>query len=101
MIDTGSDVTAVSNIFIKQLAFPSIAQATTQSIGGGVAVNLYFAPVHVYDAGNHLLPWLFNPKLMVMELAPGVPFDVLIGMDIIRTCKMLVDGPASLFSLEY
>ncbi len=38
---------------------------------------------------------------MVMELAPGVPFDVLIGMDIIRTCKMLVDGPASLFSLEY
>jgi hypothetical protein len=36
-----------------------------------------------------------------MELAPGFAFDVLIGMDVLMSCKMLVDGPAGSFTLDF
>jgi hypothetical protein len=36
-----------------------------------------------------------------MDLAPGFPFDVLIGMDVLRTCKLTVDGPAGQFTFDF
>lgn len=41
LIDTGSDITAVSLPILQQLGVPSVLQTTTQGIGGSVAVNLY------------------------------------------------------------
>jgi hypothetical protein len=39
--------------------------------------------------------------LLVMEMPSALPVDVLIGMDVIRTCKLLVDGPVGLFTLDF
>jgi hypothetical protein len=100
LIDTGSDITAVSLTILQQLGVQPLVQTTTQSIAGGVPVNLYKVSLHVFDARNPGLPWIPQPTLLVMELAPGLPLDVLIGMDIIRVCKMHVDGPAGRFTLE-
>jgi hypothetical protein len=36
-----------------------------------------------------------------MDLAPGYPFDVLIGMDFLMNCKLIVDGPAGYFTLVF
>ena len=48
-----------------------------------------------------LLPEEGGPDLLVMELPTGLAFDVLIGMDVLRTCKMSVDGPAGQFTLDF
>jgi hypothetical protein len=100
IIDTGSDISAVSLPILQRLGVPPVLQTMTQGIGGALSVRLYKASLHVFDSQNVNLPWLPHPTLLVMELAPGVPFDVLIGMDIIRTCKMVVDGPGGIFTLE-
>jgi hypothetical protein len=38
----------------------------------------------------------------VLELANPIPgVDVLVGMDVILTCKMMVDGPVGQFTLDF
>jgi hypothetical protein len=44
---------------------------------------------------------LTMPSLLVMELPPGPSCDVLIGMDVLRQCKLIVDGPGGCFTLEF
>jgi hypothetical protein len=36
-----------------------------------------------------------------MDLPHGFPFDVLIGMDVLLSCKLVVDGPAGQFAIEF
>ncbi len=100
LIDTGSDITAVSQSILQQLGAPVIVSATTHGIGGTVSVNLYRVSLHIFDARTQNLPWLPYPMLNVMALPPNIPFDVLIGLDILRTCKMFVDGPGGQFTLD-
>jgi hypothetical protein len=100
IIDTGSDISAVSLPILQQLGVPPVFQTMTQGIGGSVSVHLYRVSLNIFDSQNVNAPWIPHPTLLVMELAPGIPFDVLIGMDIIRTCKLMVDGPGGSFTLE-
>ena len=100
-LDTGSDITAVTLPILQQLGIPPIVQTSTQGLGGPLSVNVYRVSFHILNLQNLNLPWLFQPALLVMELPPGFPLDVLIGMDILLTCKMLVDGPARQFTLEF
>jgi hypothetical protein len=79
----------------------SIAHTTTHGIGGPIAVNLYRIGLHIFDAHNTSRPWIFHPTLVVMELSAGIAFDVLIGMDILRTCKLFLDGPGGQFALDF
>jgi len=101
LIDTGTDISAVAPSILQQLSIPVQARTATQGIGGKMPVRLFTVTLFIMDKGNPHLPWLVQPDLMVMELPPGLPAEVLIGMDVLRTCKMLVDGPARQFTLEY
>ncbi|MBY0522900.1 MAG: hypothetical protein K2R98_05860 [Gemmataceae bacterium] len=101
LIDTGSDISAVGWPILQQLGIPVLRSTSTQGIGASLAVNLYEVSLHILDAQNVGLPWLSHPSLVVMELASVVPFDALIGMDIIQTCTMLVDGPGHQFMLDF
>jgi hypothetical protein len=101
LIDTGSDITAVAPSILQRLAVPVHQHATTHGISGPVPVRLFLVTLFVLDSSHPQLPWLVCPDLVVMELPPGVPVELLIGLDVIRTCKMLVDGPAGQFSLEF
>lgn len=101
LIDTGSDISAVALPILQQLGIPVLRPTLTQGIGGPVQVNLYEVSRPILDAQNVSLPWLSQLSLVVMELAPGVPFDARIGLDVIRTCKWLVDGPADLCTVDF
>lgn len=46
-------------------------------------------------------PWFSQPSLIVMELSAGIPFDALIGMDIVRACNLFIEGPATRFTLDF
>jgi hypothetical protein len=101
LIDTGSDITAVALPILQQLGVPPIRQTMTQGIGGSIPVNLYRVSLHVLDARDVNLPWLSQPSLLVMELAGGFPFEVLLGLDVVLAGTMIVDGPGGAFTLEF
>jgi hypothetical protein len=102
LIDTGTDMTAVAPWILQQLGAPLQFRTTTQGIGGGnVPVRLFLVTLFVLNIGQPHLPWLVQSDLLVMELPTGLPFDILIGLDVIRTCKLLVDGPAGQFTLDF
>jgi len=100
LIDTGSDITAVSQAILQHLAVPVVGRATTQGITGPVPVTLYRVSLHLYDSRNPALPWLPRPTLLVSELPTTLPFEVLVGMDVLRTCRMHFDGPAGWFTMD-
>lgn len=101
LIDTGSDISAVALPLLRQLQLLPLRSVSTHGVGGTVQVNLFEVSLHILDARNVHQPWLSQPSLVVMELAPGIPFDALIGMDVIRTCKLQVDGPGGNFTLDF
>jgi hypothetical protein len=45
---------------------------------------------------------LTRRDLIVMEMPSPIPgVDVLIGLDVLLDCKLLLDGPARSFTLEF
>ncbi len=101
VIDTGSNVSGVSSAFLKQLGGRSVGTSSTVGIGGSYPVQLYRVSLHICDLQNLGLSWFSHPSLVVMDLPPWVSCEVLIGMDILRNCKTIVDGPAASFSLDF
>jgi len=102
LIDTASNVSGVSPAIVSQLGLPPVGPPTkTTGIGGAVTVQLYRVSLHIRDAGTPQLPMFTLPSLVVMELPPGLSCDVLIGMDVLTGCKLIVDGPAKQFTLQF
>jgi hypothetical protein len=100
-IDTGSNISGVAGSILQLLNIPIESQGVTTGISGPVVVNLYRVALHLWDDQNPHLPWSTHPSLLVMELNPGFPVDVLVGMDIVNTFKLIVDGPAGQFTLDF
>ena len=102
LLDTCSDVTAVAANVLRQLGTLPVTTARTMTAGGMVTVFLHevslsiAGPAHV---GGFVLT---DPALRVSELVVSLPdADVLIGLDVLRTGKMLLDGPAAQFTMDY
>jgi hypothetical protein len=101
-IDTGSDVTVVSRAILQQLGVPVQHQTTTQTVAGIVSVNLFNVSVGITDFGNPAAPELVEPTVLVMELPHAIPgIEVLIGLDVLLTCRFLLDGPGRHFMLDF
>ncbi len=101
LIDTASNVSGVSPAIVRQLGLPPTGPPTTTTgIGGVITVQLYRASLHLRDARAPGLPMCTLPSLLVMGLPPGPSCDVLIGMDVLSSCKLIVDGPRAFFTIE-
>jgi hypothetical protein len=101
LLDTGSNITAVAAWLLQKLAVPSTSMTATQTVGGTVKVKLFKVSLGITDP-TQPGPWLMEPDLIVMELPLLVPdVDVLVGLDVLLKCKLLVDGPARSFTLEF
>jgi hypothetical protein len=101
LIDTGSDISAVAASILQQLGVPVYGQARTQGIAGPVPVRVFKVALFILDLRQRHLPWLVEPDLVVMELPSATAAEVLIGLDILLGCKLIVDGPGGLFTLEF
>jgi len=100
ILDTGSDVSGISSAVVQQLGLVSTTSTQTQGVGGPVSVDLHRVSLTVWNATQPHLPPLVVPDLLVMEMA-HVPFEALIGMDVLLECRLLLDGPVRTFTLEY
>jgi hypothetical protein len=102
MIDTGSNVTVLDATIIQRLGLVTQYQRTTHGITGPVSVNVCYVSLSVTDFGDPTAPWLAHPLLHVMELPVPLPdIELLLGLDVLMGCKLLVDGPARQFTLEF
>jgi hypothetical protein len=103
LLDTCSDLTAVAPWVLQGLNVPAASTTSTHTAGGQVNVGLYRVSVGVTDPTQPpAAPWLHCPDLLVTELAVPLPdADVLIGLDVLLTCKLILDGPGRQFTLEF
>jgi hypothetical protein len=102
-IDTGTDVTAVSAAILQRLSVAAVNQKTTQTVSGQLNVQMFVVSIGITDFGNQAAPELIEPDLTVMELVTILPtaIEVLIGLDVLRSCRFLLDGPGAWFSLDF
>ncbi|MBL8794431.1 MAG: aspartyl protease family protein [Planctomycetia bacterium] len=101
LVDTGSDISAVSVSILQRLRLAPLQSTSTQSFAGSMPIDLYEVSLHVFDSRNVNLLWFSQPSLVVMEMPAGLPFAVILGMDVIRACNLHVDGPGSVFTLDF
>ena len=102
VIDTGSSITCVATDVVQGLGLPPAGQTNTRTAAGSVPVSLFRVSLSVPPAGNLPEPMLTRSDLIVMELIDPPPdVDVLVGLDILLDCRLLLDGPARQFTLEF
>ncbi len=103
LVDTGTDVTSVAPAVLRQLGLTvPVAKSRTGSTTGSAPVALFKASVNVLDLRNLSGPKLLMSDVLVMELPnPLTNLDVLIGLDVLLTARLLLDGPRREFTLEF
>jgi hypothetical protein len=103
LVDTGTDVTCVAPSVLRRLALTvPVAKSKTRSSTGSAPVDLFRVRVNVLDLRNLSGPKLILPDVLVMELPnPLTNLDVLIGLDVLLTARLLLDGPRREFTLEF
>jgi hypothetical protein len=102
LLDTGSDITAIASWVLQKLALPIVAKTVTSTAAGQINVNLYEVSLSITNPIQPNSPWLTLANLQVTELkAVLADADVLIGLDVILQYRMIVDGPARFFSLDF
>jgi hypothetical protein len=101
-VDTGTNMTAVSAAILRQLGVPALYRTTTQTTAGQLAVDVFEVSVGIRNQADPTGTELVEPQLLVMELTRTLPnVEVLIGLDILRGCRFLLEGPAGRFSFEF
>ena len=102
LLDTGCTVTAVGPQVFRQLGLAPLIAGSTQTAAGSVPVNLYRVSLSVFGASGAAGPILTVRDILVSELATTLPdVDVLIGLAVLLGCKLLLDGPGQVFTLEF
>lgn len=102
LLDTCSDLTAVSASLLRRLAVSPATTATTHTTAGPVAVRLFEVSLSITDPTPAATYLLTAPDLLVGELAAALPdADVLIGLDLLLRGQTWLNGPARLFTLDF
>jgi hypothetical protein len=102
VIDTGTTVTCVSRAILEKLATKPAKQARRHTATGEFSADLYQASLSIPAPGPAVGPMLTRRDLTVMEMTDVIPgVDALIGLDILMECRLLLDGPARRFTLEF
>jgi hypothetical protein len=102
VLDTGSNITCISQPLVQRLGLVPAAQGGSHTVGGQVAASLYEVSLSIPPPQNLPGPLLTRSSLIVMELPLTIPgIDMLIGLDLLLECKLLLDGPGRWFTLEF
>src|SRR5262249_59921883 len=83
LIDPGSDHTAVAAHVFQQLGLAPLVYGTSQTAGGSFQVNLYRLSLTISGLAGTAHPTLVLPHLLVSELPVALPFDALLGPDVL------------------
>jgi hypothetical protein len=97
LIDSASDLTCLDPQIIRRLGLTQSTTRSTQSFSGSASVGIYEASLSIrHPAGGFVL---VLSQLLVMDMPQQLPFDALLGLDVLRQLHLLLDGPAGDFTL--
>jgi hypothetical protein len=102
LLDSGTNASAVAAAVLRQLPVVHVSAAQTHTVAGPSAVRFFEISLSIDDpnpAGSILCT---QPQMVVLEWTnPPPDTDVLIGLDLLLEGKLLLDGPARQFTLEF
>jgi hypothetical protein len=101
LVDPGSDRTGVAPHVFQLLRLGPVGYGTSQTAGGSFQVSLYRVSLSVSDPRGRANAMMTMPNLLVSELPVPLPFDALIGLDVLRECLFVLDGPGQQFILGF
>lgn len=102
VIDTGADVTSVSDAALAPLGLVPVGPVLVNTPGGHAIVNRYNVSLTIVDPAGAPSPGIVFPNLTVLGLnAAPIGFDVLIGLDVLAHCLLLADGRRGVFTLAF
>jgi hypothetical protein len=102
LLDNGTDATAIAPHVFQRLGLTSRVSGSTQTAAGPVQVNVYRVSLTIAGPAGITGPVLALPELLASELAAALPnIDALIGMDVLRQCLLVLDGPGQQFLLGF
>jgi hypothetical protein len=102
LIDTATDLTALSPRIIQQLALPVLGTVSTLTASGPAYVRLYEVSLSVTGSATAVGPICVHSKLRVTELATAIPnADCLLGMNVLGEGLFIFDGPARRFTMGF
>jgi hypothetical protein len=102
VIDTGAATTSMSPAVLRQLLAAQVGEADNETAGGVVRVGLYVVSIGFFADDAETISDSVVLNLEVSEFAhPLENTDVLIGMDVLAHCRLLVDGPAERFTIDF
>jgi hypothetical protein len=102
LLDIGSNATSVAPWILRKLGLGSGAVGLTQSASGIVKVFIHHVSIGILDPNQPGSPEMTLPTVLVSELPTVLPdADVLIGLNVLLECKLTLDGPQQVFSLEF
>jgi hypothetical protein len=102
LIDTGSYATMLAPDVLRQLGVAVFRRTTTQTVSGTAPVQLYRVSLSVPGPAGPAGLMFTAPDLVVGELGvKPANADALIGLDVVRQCLMVVDGPGKQFTVAF
>jgi hypothetical protein len=100
MIDTGTNVSAVSIAILESLGIQPESEVETRGIGGEMDVGYYEVSLTIMNRATGSQIEYAPPDVKVIGI--DVPdIDALIGLDLLIGCRMMFDGPGGEFSLHF
>src|SRR6516162_5374383 len=102
LLDNGCDRTAIAPHIAQKLGLQMLVPAVSQTASGKVPVKVYRASLSIFGPGGSAGPALVFSDLLVSELTTPLPnLDALIGMDVLRGCLLILNGPGQQFILGF
>ncbi len=98
LIDSGADATTVAPHVPQRLGLTPFISGTSQTASGSVPIDLYRMSLTISDPITG--PILVYSDLVVAELTTALPVDALIGLNVLRDCLLILDGPGKQFILS-
>lgn len=96
LIDTGSNISGLNRELIDQLQLPMYGEkAEIDGTGGLISLNRYRCVLYMRVFGSKALP---------LDIVEGrfdeVPYDGVLGRDVLQYCNLQFDGPNNVFRLS-
>lgn len=103
LIDTGSDVCAITPTVVRRLGLSLHSTSSTQTAAGSAGVELFLVSLVVHGPAGPTGPLLVDSDLLVMGLPHDLPdqIDVVIGRDFLDACLLVIDWPDKSFKLAF
>jgi hypothetical protein len=102
LIDTGSNASSVAPWILRRLGVARGVIRSTRTAGGVAQVHVHYLSLAILDAQQTGSLSYALPTVLASEMPSLLPdADVLVGLNVLRTCKFALDGPANSFLLDF